>query len=283
MPALTAAWFITKNRMYAEHAARHLRAWFLDPSTWMNPNLQYAQAIHGRVTGRGIGVIDTIHLVEVARAIPYLREAAVLSTGEHARLEKWFAQYLEWMTHSSNGLEEREAKNNHGTCWVMQVAQFAQYTGNQELIEYCSERFRGVLLPNQVAPDGSFPLELRRTKPYSYCLFNLDAMAAICQILSSPGNDLWNFRLPDGRGMQTAMAFMFPYIADKHTWPHPADVQYFDQFPVRQPSLLFAGLAYSEPHYLALWAKLNPDPEVEEVIRNYPIRQPVLWVAKLSP
>src|SRR5437879_3608287 len=36
MPALTAAWFITKNRMYAEHAARHLRAWFLDPSTWMN-------------------------------------------------------------------------------------------------------------------------------------------------------------------------------------------------------------------------------------------------------
>jgi len=62
-------------------------------------------------------------------------------------------------------------------------------------------------------------------------------------------------------------------------WPHPADVQYFDQFPVRQPSLLFAGLAYSEPRYLALWGKLNPDSEVEEVIRNYPIRQPVLWVA----
>jgi hypothetical protein len=32
-----------------------------------------------------------------------------------------------------------------------------------------------------------------------------------------------------------------------------------------------------------LWAKLNPDPEVEEVIRNYPIRQPVLWVAEQQP
>jgi Alginate lyase len=280
MPPLTAAWLITGNRMYAEHAVRHLRAWFLDPSTWMSPNLQYAQAIHGRVTGRGIGIIGTIHLVEVTRAIPYLRDASVLSTAEDARLQKWFAEYLDWLTHSSNGIEEREAKNNHGTCWVMQVAQFAQYTGNEQLVEYCRERYKSVLLPNQVALDGSFPLELKRTKPYSYCLFNLDAMAAICQILSSPRDDLWSFHLADGRSMQTAMAFMFPYIADRHTWPHPGDVQYFDQFPVRQPSLLFAGLAYSEPRYLALWAKLNPDPEVEEVIRNYPIRQPVLWVAE---
>jgi hypothetical protein len=283
MPALTAAWVITRNRMYGEHAARHLRAWFLDPSTWMSPNLQYAQAIRGRVTGRGIGIIDTIHLVEVARAIPYLRGSSALSSVEDARLEKWFAEYLDWMTRSSNGIEEREAKNNHGTCWVMQAAQFAQFTGNQQLIGYCRERYKSVLLPNQVAPDGSFPLELRRTKPYSYCLFNLDAMAAICQILSSAQDDLWNFQLADGRGMHAAMAFMFPYIADRRTWPHPADVQYFDQFPVRQPSLLFAGLAYSEPRYLSLWATLNPDPQVEEVIRNYPIRQPVLWVVEQQP
>ena len=103
-------------------------------------------------------------------------------------------------------------------------------------------------------------------------------MATICQILSSPRDDLWRYSLADGRSMQTAMAFMFPFIADKHTWRHPADVQYFDQFPVRQPSLLFAGLALSEPRYVALWSSLNPDPRVEEVIRNYPIRQPILWV-----
>jgi Alginate lyase len=280
MPALTAACWITKDTRYAQHAASHLRAWFLDPSTWMNPNLQYSQAIHGRVTGRGIGVIDTIHLVEVARAIPYLRETSVLSDAEHDRLEKWFASYLDWMTHSSNAVEEREAKNNHGTCWVMQAAQFAQYTGNQQVIEYCRERYKTIILPNQVAPDGSFPLELGRTKPYSYCLFNLDAMTAICQILSSPRDDLWRFSLADGRSIRTAVDFMFPFIADKHTWPHSPDVQYFDQFPVRQPSLLFAGLAYSDPRYLSLWSRLNPDPTVEEVIRNYPIRQPILWVAR---
>jgi hypothetical protein len=53
---------------------------------------------------------------------------------------------------------------------------------------------------------------------------------------------------------------------------------YFDQWPVRHPSLLFAGLALGEPAYIDLWKTLNPDPTVEEVIRNYPLRQPLLWV-----
>jgi hypothetical protein len=278
MPALTAGWMLTGNVAYARQAAQHLRAWFLNQDTRLNPNLQYAQAIQGRSTGRGIGIIDTIHLVEVTRAIPFLCYPDVLSQSEHNQLQQWFAEYLDWMTHSSNGVEERAAKNNHGTCWVMQVAQFAHYAGNQALLGYCTERYRTVLVPNQVAPDGSFPLELKRTKPYSYTLFNLDAFAAICQILSSTQEDLWAFQLADGRGMRKAMTFMYPYLEDKKTWPYPKDVQYFDEFPVRQPSLLFAGRAYAESRYVRLWRRLNPDPTVDEVLRNYPIRQPILWV-----
>src|SRR5258705_6773327 len=45
-----------------------LRAWFVDDATRMSPHLLYAQAIKGRFTGRGTGIIDTLHLVEVARA-----------------------------------------------------------------------------------------------------------------------------------------------------------------------------------------------------------------------
>jgi hypothetical protein len=282
MPALTAAWLLTGNQAYARHAVKHLRAWFLDPATRMNPDLQYAQAIHGRATGRGIGIIDTIHLVEVARAIMLLRAAPVLSADQQSGLQQWFGDYLRWMTHSSHGVEEREQRNNHGTCWVMQTAQFAILTADRETEAYCAERYKSVLIPNQLAADGSLPLELKRTKPYSYCLFNLDALATICRILATPSADLWDFQLEDGRGMREAMAFMYPYIAAKDTWPYSKDVQYFDQFPVRQPSLLFAGLAYRRPDYLALWRSLNPDPTVEEVVRNYPIRQPLLWIRRPS-
>jgi hypothetical protein len=281
VPALASAYLITRDERYAQHAVRHLRAWFLDPSTRMNPNLQYAQAIHGRFTGRGIGIIDTIHLVEVARAIEVLKNSGALSMTELGGITQWFTDYLQWMTTSKNGLEEREAKNNHGTCWVMQVAAFAHLTGDQRLLDYCRERFKTVIVPNQIAADGSFPQELRRTKPYGYSLFNLDAMATICQILSTPADTLWIFEA-DGRGMRQVMEFMFPFIRDKKRWPLKPDVMYDSEWPMRHSSLLFAGLALNRPDYLECWRKLPADSKVEEVIRNFFIRQPVLWVSRRS-
>jgi Alginate lyase len=278
VPALVAAWKLTRDTRYARHAAAHLRAWFIDERTRMNPNLQYAQAIRGRVTGRGTGIIDTIHLVEVARAIEVLKDSPALSMTELGAITQWFSDYLAWMTTSKNGIEERDAKNNHGTCWVMQVSEFARLTGNQELLAYCRDRFKTVFVPNQFAADGSFPQELRRTKPYGYSLFNLEAMAAVCQILSTPKDNLWTFELPDGRGMRKALAYMAPYIKDKKTWPLPKDVMYDEHWPMRQSSLLFAGLALNQTDYLDLWKTLPADSNVEEVVRNFFIRQPVLWV-----
>src|SRR5947207_299122 len=219
VPALVAAWKLTREARYAKHAMLHLHAWFIDPSTRMNRHLQFAQAIHGRFTGRGTGIIDTIHLVEVARAIEVLEGSRALSRAELGGIKKWFAEYVNWIRTSANGIEERDAKNNHGTCWVMQVAAFAHLTGSQELLDYCRARFKTVLVPNQLAADGSFPQELRRTKPYGYSLFNLEAMSAICQILSTPEDNLWTFELPDGRGMRKALEFIVPFVRDKKSWP----------------------------------------------------------------
>lgn len=280
LPTLAAAWLITREDRYAAHAVKHLRAWFVEPDTRMNPNLEYAQAIHGITSGRGIGIIDTIHLAEVVRSIPLLERSGQMSAADRKIVRQWFADYVEWMTTSENGKQERDAKNNHGTGWVMQVAEFSAYTGNRELTRFCRNRFKEVLIPTQIARNGSFPLELRRTKPYGYCLFNLDVMATVCQILSTAEDNLFSFALPDGRGFAKAMSFMFPFIADKSRWPYRHDVEYFDDWPVRQPSLLFAGIALSRPQYFPVWQRLDPDPTVEEIIRNYPIRQPVLWVSK---
>ncbi len=274
VPACAAAYKLTHNRKYAGHAAKHLRAWFVDDATRMNPNLEFAQAIHGRYTGRGTGIIDTLHLVEPVRAAAQID----MAPDELSGVKKWFADYVEWMTTSKNGMQERDTRNNHATCWVAQVAAFARFTGDAKLTAYCANRFKTVLMPGQEAPDGSFPQELRRTKPYGYSLFNLDAFAILTQTLASPGDDLWRWKLPDGRGMAKAVAYMYPFILDKTKWPLKPDVMYFDQWPVRQPRLLFAGLALPRPEYLDLWRKLEGDPTVEEVLRNWPVRQPLLWV-----
>jgi hypothetical protein len=269
VPALAAAYKITLNRKYAAHAALHLRAWFIDDATRMNTNLQFAQAIKGVNTGRGTGIIDTLHLVEVARAASRVG----LGAADLAGVKAWFAAYAEWMNTHPYGTAERDAKNNHGTCWVAQVAAFCELTGNAQLTAYCRDRFQTVLIPNQEKADGSFPEELRRTKPYGYSLFNLDALAIVAQTL-----DLWKWNLPDGRGMARAMEYMYPFMLDKTKWPLPPDVMYDKEWPIAQPCLLFAGLALHRPEYLALWRKLDHDPTVEEVLRNWPVRQPLLWV-----
>src|SRR5262249_49351854 len=38
VPALTAAWTLTHDARYAAHARKHLRAWYVDPATRMNPS-----------------------------------------------------------------------------------------------------------------------------------------------------------------------------------------------------------------------------------------------------
>lgn len=275
--SLASAYLITKDKKYVKHAFLHINAWFVDKNTLMNPSLLYAQAIKGKATGRGIGIIDTIHLMEVAQGIIVMQNAANVDKNNLQIIKNWFAQYLSWLTTHQYGIDEREAKNNHGTCWVMQVASFAKLTENQALIDYCKTRFKTVLLPNQLEKDGSFPLELKRTKPYGYSIFNLDAMATLCQILTDSKDDLWNFKLDDGHSMKKAIEFLYPYIENKSLWTYPKDVMYWEEWPVAQPFLLFGYQHFGNKNWFESWKKLEHFPKNDEVIRNLPIRNPLLW------
>jgi hypothetical protein len=277
MPALTAAWALTKESRYGKRACDHLRAWFVTPETRMNPSLQFAQAVQGVSTGRSYGIIDTLHLVEVARAASFLT-AGMLSARDSNAVEGWFSNYLDWLNTSDPGKTERAAKNNHSMCWALQAAEFARVARNDAARAEVYRLFRETLLPNQMDVDGSFPKELTRTKPYSYSIFNFDVMAGLCQSLKGLMPDAPTFNLPDGRGLSKAAEFLYPYIKDKSAWKWAKDVEHFDALPVRSPGLLFAGIAFHEQKYVDLWKTLNPDPTDKEIIRNYPIRQPLLWV-----
>ncbi|HTW93310.1 MAG TPA: alginate lyase family protein, partial [Tepidisphaeraceae bacterium] len=156
-------------------------------------------------------------------------------------------------------------------------------TENDAELAECRSRFKEQLLP-QMAADGSFPQELRRTKPYCYSEFNLDQMTMLCYLISTPQDDLWHFVLPNGATLQKGAEFMYPYIADKSKWPPNAkvraqDVMWWQYWPVRSCTWLLAGLEYNEPKYIDLWKSLDANPTNEEVLRNLPIRQPVIWAA----
>jgi len=276
--ALASAYKITGDEKYVKQAVIHINAWFINPVTKMNPNLLYAQAIKGVATGRGIGIIDTIQLMEVVQGIIAIQNAKSLPKTTTDGAKKWFAEYLTWLTTHQYGKDEMNAKNNHGTCWVMQVSCFAKFTGNKELVDFCIDRYKTVLLPQQMEKDGSLPLELKRTKPFGYSLFNLDAFTTICQLLSTKEDNLWTYKTTDGVGIKKGVEFLYPFIADKTKWPYAKDVMHWESWPVAQPAILFSAIAYQHKEWLNTWAKAEHNPKNEEVTRNLPVRHPLIWI-----
>jgi hypothetical protein len=281
--ALGAAYKITGDDRYAAKAAELLRVFFIDAATRMNPNLQYAQAVPGVSSGRSYGIIDSLRLIEIPPAVEAMEKSPAFPPEVVAGLKHWFSDYTSWMRTSKNGIEEGNASNNHAVAYWLQIAVFAQFTGDAGNLADGRKHFKEVFVPKQMAADGSFPRELARTKPYGYSIFQLDNMATLCQVLSTPEDNLWEFQLPDGRGMRKAMEFMYPYLADKSKWladGRRQDIQAWNGWPARQPSLLFAGLAYGEQKYLDLWRRLSADPTNSEVRRNIAIMEPVLWAGR---
>jgi hypothetical protein len=220
---LALAYYFGADERYAAHAARQLRAFFLDPATRMNPNLNYGQGIPGTTEGRSYGIIQTRHLVNIPDALALLagspsRDAA-LTTG----LQSWFRQYTQWLTTSPLGRKEGEADNNHGTFYDVQVVDFALFTGDTALARRVLRQQTLARVPQQLAPDGAQPLELARTRPWNYTGMNLQGWAQLAVLARRMNVDLWHYRTPDGRGLQPAVAWFRPYLLREKQMPK-ADV-----------------------------------------------------------
>lgn len=274
---LSLAWKLTGEEKYACRAVRFLQEFFLDRETFMNPSLTYAQAIPGVCSGRGIGIIDTIHLADIPFAISCLSSSASMTREVLSGLKSWFSQYLLWLFHSQNGREEMNTANNHSVCFFMQAGAFALLTGNEEILNLCRGAFKTRLL-GQMDPDGSFPLELARTKPYSYSIFVLDNMVSLCHLLSTPKEDLWEYETERGQGIQKAVRFLTPYLLDKSSWPYARDVTHYDSFPARASFMMLAGCHYGIQELVDLFHSLPFESQDEEVRRNVAAREPMLWM-----
>lgn len=287
--ALAAAYLLTKEERYAEAAMKHLHAWFVDPATSMTPSLMYAAVVLPAKAGQFEGVVETVHLAEVAQAIPFLARAEAFTQNDLNGITKWFGAYFDWLNSSQLAGLARDQKDHHGSSWLLQSTAFMRLrlallpnTDDTPLGEL-RHRYKSVTIRAQINANGIFPHELTTQNPYRLSLFNLDMLAAICQLLYTPFDSVWEYDLQDGPGMRAAIARHVPFIKNKGAWPYPADATHFDDLPLRQPSLLFCARAYTRPEYADLWKTLPPDTSIPELQRTFPIRQPLLWVTRPRP
>ena len=250
---LALAYYYKGNEAYAAKAAQLLHAFFLDPETRMNPHLQFAQFIPGVNTGRGIGLIETRGLTRVVDAIGLLAGSESLTGKDQQELQEWFTKFLGWMLESKNGRDESAAKNNHGTYYDVQVASFALFLGKRDLARDVLQAARQKRIALQIETDGRQPLELVRTRAWSYSVGNLDGLMLLARLGENVGVDLWGYQTPDGRGISRALDYLVPFALGTQKWPH-------QQLGEWQPQSLFslirrAAVRYDD-RYQALAAKL---------------------------
>lgn len=277
--ALGAAYKFTDDEKYAKALLVHLKAWFVNNDTKMNPHLRYAQAIMGKVEGRGIGIIDTIHLVEVIMAVRAIMNSTSWKSENNQAIIDWFEEYLHWLTSHPFGEKEKYNGNNHSTTFALQVAALAMITDSEEVVHEYSKFYKSYILPEQMDDLGRFPKEISRTKPYAYSMFNLDAMASLVQILTRAGVEgLYEFELNDGRSLAKGVNYLAPFLENKSEWPYQKDIQYWEDLPWQSPALLFSGLALGRKDWIHTWKRLSTNNEIYEIKRNTFVRYPVIWI-----
>jgi hypothetical protein len=255
---LALAFYCKGNEEYAAKAAQLLRAWFLDPETRMNPNLQYAQAIPGVNTGRGIGLIETRGLADVVDSIGMLAGSKAWTNADQRGLEEWYSKFLQWMRESKNGRDEAAAKNNHGTYYDVQTASFALFLGKRALAKQILETAKQKRIALQIEPDGRQPLELVRTKAWGYSNGNLDGLQLLARLGESVGVDLWNYQTKDGRSIRRALEYLYPFAVGEKKWTD----QQLGEWPPQMlfPLLRRAAARYNDEKFKAMMLKI-PAPE----------------------
>ncbi len=244
---LSLAYYFTGEEKYAIEATHLLSVWFLDPETKMNPSLTYAQAVLGVNDGRGIGIIETRALANIADWIGLLAGSKSFTPADLSSIKDWYKQYLVWLRTSKNGIDEHNAKNNHGIHYDTQTIDYALFTGDLPLAKaLLTASLKRV--PVQIETDGQEPLELERTNAYGYSTFNITAWFNVALLGDRAGVDVWNYVTPDGRSIHKALDYLIPYTLDDKPKEHQQIGPYNkeDMYPL----LVLAAQKYKDPSYI---------------------------------
>jgi len=275
---LSLAFYFSEDERYAAKTIELLKTWFLNPETKMNPHLKYGQAIKGRVEGRGIGIIDTRSFAFIPDAIRLVRSSDSYSVDFEAGMKGWFSEYLEWLWNHEYGQDERIWHNNHGTAYDEQVVSYALYTGNIELAKLVLNNVPFRRINQQIEPDGKQPHELRRTRSFSYSIYNLGMLVNLAVLGEKMGVELYNYKGVDGQSIKQALNFLEPYISGDKEWEYqqiiPVEANQESLYQIMNTVANY----FNDAHYSKLALKLLP--KQNNTFQANLIFPPVSWLSE---
>ena len=226
---LSLAYYFTNNEKYAQKAVSMIEIWFLNPETFMNPHLEFAQSVPGNPNKRATGILDGRSIVMyVPDAINLLSKSNYWSENHQTNITIWFTDYLNWLTESKLGIKGSKQKNNHVSWYRFQVAALALYLDKKPLVKEMVELAQNSL-EEMLNNKGGQIHELTRTKSFSYSCFNLQALTNIAEIGNRIGMHMWHFESDNKKSLSLALNYLTPVI-EGEKWSHntinPIDLSY---------------------------------------------------------
>lgn len=218
---LSLAYFFSDEEAYGLKALELIKVWFLNEDTKMNPNLNFAQGIPGKNTGRGIGIIEFAGITNIITAIEILELKNIMCEEISIELKGWFTEYLNWLQTSENGIFEKHTKNNHGVWYDVQVVSILMYLNRNEEAKKVLEQVKTKRIAAQIKSDGTQPHELARTKALSYSTMNLKGFTQLALLGKKLDVDLWGYEAENGASIIKAYEFLKPYAQGEKTWEYP--------------------------------------------------------------
>jgi len=256
---LSEAYYLSDNLNYAKRALELINVWFLNLDTKMNPHLNYGQSIPGKNDGRCFGIIETARLVEVIKFLELAKHRTIIDKKTEEGMFIWFTEYADWLQNSKLGKEESTRENNHGTHYDVQLLSILLYVNQIDKVKSYLSTITKARIFSQIEPDGSQPLELKRTKSFSYSVMNLHGFLQLASLGQKVGLNLWDVASEDGRSIKKGYQYMLPFLTKEKEWE-------YQQIKDRKGSeeklisdLKFAGKLFKEDAFDKALHQLNED------------------------
>jgi hypothetical protein len=251
---LGTAAFLLDDARYAQRAGHVIQTWFVAPKTRMEPNFDHAQTIpeaNGETSGGG--PLEARPLIRAIQGMEFLAQSGQWDSKEQAAVERWFGEYLRWLTQSNRALADRRSGGTSAVWWAAEVAATASFVQDAAAQQTAFNYYRRRALPREVragVPAGKGG----RTPTPAAAMTRLDGLATVCRVAQVRGVDLWTARTGSGATVATLAEALETGLANPRKWsPEQIDALRSSELDF----LAFAGMGLNNPSCIALFRKLE--------------------------
>ncbi|MFE5309591.1 alginate lyase family protein [Isoptericola sp. NPDC056605] len=195
------AYSVTGEEVYAEAAAKMIRAW------------SHVQEVR---TTEDSGLTFSYHFPAMIFAADLIDDYDGFSAGDRAA----FTAFLRGGSLNANTMDRT---NNWGNWGMVLVIATAAYLEDEALFQTAVHRWK-YFVEHQIDADGTLPLEISRNDGTGshgiwYTHFTLQPQTIAAEIALVNGVDLYDYRSPSGRSLRQAYEAVSGWVAEPETFP----------------------------------------------------------------